>query len=70
MQLRHVWVFPGWGCFTAAHRAQDVAADLDLKGLQRLRQLARRSGHSNARLEGVLDHFESLKEDIERCGPM
>ncbi|CDJ28633.1 uncharacterized protein EMH_0001930 [Eimeria mitis] len=52
------------------HRAQDVAADLDLKGLKRLRQLARRSGHSNARIEGVVDHFEALKEDVQRCGPL
>ncbi|CDJ50379.1 hypothetical protein, conserved [Eimeria brunetti] len=49
-----------------AHRAQDVAGDLDLKGLKKLRQLARRSGHSNARLEGVVDHFEALKEDVQR----
>ncbi|CDJ64910.1 hypothetical protein, conserved [Eimeria necatrix] len=52
------------------HRVQDVAADLDLKGLQKLRQLARRSGHSNERLEGVMDHFEVLKEDIRRSGPL
>ncbi|KAL8438996.1 hypothetical protein Efla_002405 [Eimeria flavescens] len=53
-----------------AHRAQDVAADLDLKGLHRIRRLLRKSGHSNARVEGVLDHFEALKEDINRCGPL
>ena len=47
-----------------------MAADLDLKGLKRLRQLARRSGHSNARIEGVVDHFEALKEDVQRCGPL
>lgn len=56
--------------FCEVHRVQDVAADLDLKGLQKLRQLARRSGHSNERLEGVMDHFEVLKEDIRRSGPL
>ncbi|OEH75282.1 hypothetical protein cyc_01948 [Cyclospora cayetanensis] len=53
-----------------AHRAQDIAADLNLKGLRRLRKLTWRAGHSNARLEGVFDHFEALKEDIEKCGPI
>ncbi|KAL8269464.1 hypothetical protein Esti_006614 [Eimeria stiedai] len=53
-----------------AHRAQDVAADIDLVSLRRLRRLLRRGGHANARVEGVLQHFESLKEDISRCGPL
>ncbi|PHJ23751.1 hypothetical protein CSUI_002398 [Cystoisospora suis] len=53
-----------------AHRAQATAVDLSAKEVRELLFYFRKAGVSNQRVEGCLDHFVHLKEDIDKYGPI